>query len=352
VWNGANRWGAGLALGALFTFCPGPALAEERVWVTYAAGAGCPSREEFFAAVRARTERFEPASAPAGATTYRVSLNAESDAPSGAPFLGRLEIVDTAGAMTVRQVPGDTCAHVADALALVVALGIDPAATTAPAEAPPAPPPPQPPPPAPFPPAPLPPKPPVTRSKIPETAPSKTRVGFFGAVGANASVGVSPRALVGPALVLEASLLREHANGFAWLPDARLSGTFAASSEPGAAQEIASFHFVVGRLDLCPARATWRQLDGGLCGRVETGRLSAEGSGVTFGQSVAYPWVALGGALRLRWTIVGPLYVELEASVTAPLVREDFFFSQPRRTIENVPAVSAAGAAFLGVHFW
>jgi hypothetical protein len=179
-----------------------------------------------------------------------------------------------------------------------------------------------------------------------------TRIGLFGAVGVNASGGVTPGALLGPALIVEASLFREASKGIAWLPDARLSGTFAASSATGAALEVASFHFAVVRLDLCPARATWGPVDGGFCGRVEVGRLSAEGTGVTSAESGAYPWVALGGAVRLRWRFVRPLYVEIEAALTTPLVREHFFFTEPEATIEDVPPVSAAGAAFLGVHFW
>jgi hypothetical protein len=353
-----SRTRIGLVVALLLGSWPSSSRAE-RVWLTYgsAPGAGCPTQEEFFAAVSARTDRLELASTPEGVTTYHVSLGSERDqdgAGDDRSFFGRLEIVSANGAVTVRNVRGDTCPHVADAIALVVALGIDPYAAATPTVPPSPGPPPSPfleaaPAPAPLPPSPT--APPLARPQT-HSSSSKSRVGLFAAFGLDMSAGVIPKVLFGPALVVEAGLFGEPHNGLAWLPDARVSGTFSHSSEPGTSPEVASFDWAAGRLDLCPARATWGRVDGGLCGRAEVGRLADQGTGVTSGRSHAYPWVALGGTARFRFRIVSRLYLELEASIAAPLVQESFYFSQPHIQIGNVAPVSGAGVLALGVRFW
>jgi hypothetical protein len=139
--------GAVASLGvSLLSSEPSAAQANRtRIRVAYDAAEGCPSREMFVARLSARTQHFELAPADPRATTYRITLR------SGDGAKGRVESEDSSGAIVVEELPGETCAEVADALALVVALAIDARAPDAniPATAPPDPPVPPPAPPAP-----------------------------------------------------------------------------------------------------------------------------------------------------------------------------------------------------------
>ena len=99
----------------------GQEVLAERVFVDYAAPASCPSKDAFVADVRARTTRFELASA--GESVRRFAVELREDA-SGT--VGRLRLVEREGTSREREVVGASCAEVADVLSFVVALSIDP----------------------------------------------------------------------------------------------------------------------------------------------------------------------------------------------------------------------------------
>jgi len=91
----------------------------------YDAAGSCPSRDTFVGALRARTGGFELTLADPRATTFRVTLR------SGDESTGRVESREASGAPIVQELRGTTCGEVADALALVVALALDPRAADA-----------------------------------------------------------------------------------------------------------------------------------------------------------------------------------------------------------------------------
>ncbi|MEB2323133.1 MAG: hypothetical protein OZ921_11510, partial [Sorangiineae bacterium] len=124
----ARGLAAALALAALAA----PARAEqerEPVRLVYAAAPGCASRDEFVERLRAYTSRIELADEQdARARRFDVVIEPDRDG-----YRGRLTVEDPAGRAAAREVRGATCSEVTLALALVVALAVDPNASLEPA---------------------------------------------------------------------------------------------------------------------------------------------------------------------------------------------------------------------------
>ncbi|MGH7294495.1 MAG: hypothetical protein ACRELB_06170, partial [Polyangiaceae bacterium] len=100
--------------------------AEEPIRIEYAAPPTCPPESAFFAQLRARTSRVTRAATGARARTFAVTV-----VPRGRRIAGHLVIRDPDGATAAeRDVAGDTCEEVVEALALVTALSVDPGAVT------------------------------------------------------------------------------------------------------------------------------------------------------------------------------------------------------------------------------
>jgi len=93
----------------------------------YEAPAPCPARSGFLARVLARTARAEVTTT--GAATLRVEVTIVARVGG---YQGRLRIAPNGDDETERLVTAGSCAEVIDALALVVALTVDPGAVTTP----------------------------------------------------------------------------------------------------------------------------------------------------------------------------------------------------------------------------
>ena len=94
-----------------------PARATPAVKLAYAAPAGCPSQDDFVAAVTARGADFD---APRTTPTGQVMVVSISRAEKG--FAGAFRVRDGGEATNEREVRGASCRDVADALAVVAAI--------------------------------------------------------------------------------------------------------------------------------------------------------------------------------------------------------------------------------------
>ncbi|HLK35581.1 MAG TPA: hypothetical protein VKU41_02435, partial [Polyangiaceae bacterium] len=106
---------------------------EETIQLGYQASSGCPDQAAFVARVRARTARaalVAPGTGPGDVRAFDVEVAA------GDPARGRLTLRGPHHAEGTRRVQAATCDEVVDALALVVALAIDPRAPVIPATPP------------------------------------------------------------------------------------------------------------------------------------------------------------------------------------------------------------------------
>jgi len=111
---------AGLALLALSA---APLLADaqvEAVRLVYRGGKGCPPPEAFRSALLSRSDAVRFSGGEDGYRLIRVRVSVE-----GARATGRLEVELPTGVSRVREIDGETCKDVVDALALVAALTIE-----------------------------------------------------------------------------------------------------------------------------------------------------------------------------------------------------------------------------------
>jgi hypothetical protein len=118
---------------------PSLALAEGSVSLAYEAPAGCPAQPEFVGAVAERGGAFEGEGA---AGSHRVMVVAIRRDNRG--FTGAFQVRDDETATNKREVHGQSCGEVVDALAVVTAIALRSDSAVTPVAAPPVAPPPQP----------------------------------------------------------------------------------------------------------------------------------------------------------------------------------------------------------------
>ena len=331
------------------------ALAEEPgepIALDYQASIDCPDAVTFEQMVRGRTTRARFV-ASGQARTFAVAL-------TGGPHpSGRLTVLRSGSAEGVREVHADSCANGAAALALMVALAVDPSAivgpttvtnaasatlprpiaTTiapaaedaSPASAPRA--------------LPLPVSPVRTESPPVTTAPAPPRSVFVG-TDLVVSGGTPSNPLFGVA-----PLLGWRSSSAAVLaPSVRASFLRADSNVVEATGGSAAFTWTLGRLDGCVL--SWPTGPAHLlaCARVEAGVLDASGSGVPGARATERAWLALGPVMRGEWELLPPLFLAIDA---APMVRatRDRFYMLPDTTLYRASTVGVEGSAGIGVHF-
>jgi hypothetical protein len=263
-------------------------------------------------------------------------------------------IVEIGGGPTQQRHVDGACADVVAALSLIAALALDPTASTSPAPTPP-------PTPTPTEAAGTKPeaaKPPAT---APAAPPSKTgehaapasdelppeaelaKHDWRWSIGAGAGLtgGVATALLVSvPVFVDVAQVSRGLAS-----PALRLRFEHASADEGGA-----RFTWTTGSLDGCPIAVATGPVRMWPCARIAAGTLAATGD-VAQARSAGRPWLSAAAVARVRVSLVGGLFLEVEGEVLAPFVR-DRFYLEPDATVHRATAVAAGGAAALGASFW
>jgi len=310
--------------------------------LAYDAPEACPSALAFFGAIRSRTERARLARPGELAVSIAVRITALR----GGSVVGRVDIREPDGVRQERTVESATCKEVAQALALVVALYLDPDATTA-TESPPPPPTPEPPPRrvepkdvAPSPPSPSPP---------PAAAPAI-------AIGAGAGAGVA--AGIGPSVAPLVRALGEMtiegraiARAMSWArPSARLSIDVATTSADVTAGSQ-RYVLVAGSLRLCPVDvAVGRGVHAGPCAALQAGVLRGTSEGVPNARDQRRAWVSPLATVHTSLVVAERLSVELEVGLALPLVRTRYFLG-PNVTVHRTPAVAGTLSAAVTYRF-
>jgi hypothetical protein len=344
--------------------------ASRSVRIDYDAATGCPDEATFEAALRTRSAKIRVS--PSATTAVRVRI---TPGRSAGQFEGEVSLTESRGHEGQRHVSG-VCSDVTAALALIAAVELDPTATTEsqpaglagpPSSAAPAPsavaavpsassntpaasasPAPEPTSKA------APARPPAVVEDDASPAADRRRGGprlphtWAWSVGAGAALtgGVTPQPLFTVPFFLDVA----RRTGAPFAPAARLRFERSDSATVLAGGAAANFRFTAGSLDLCPiAWAPWR-LRFWPCARIEGGVVEAGGSNETPTRSDTRPWLSAGVALRGR-LVFEPVFVELEGSAFAPLIR-DRFYVEPDTTLERAPVLAAAGQAGAGVSFW
>jgi len=298
----------------------------------------CTTREELLARITARSHRIQFTEEGNAGPTLRASVAATPR--HGA--IGELVIVQPDGRSSSRRVTAPSCAEATDALALIIALMLDPSATTTPS----------PPPPVvvtPPPPSPRPSQPTTQVAPPPSPQPPPPRVASvrrFG-VGAAGEVlfGPSPDLMPGIALSGQAALDRDAL----WSPALILAWVHASDSGLTETGGTAGFTLDAGSLDACALRVQKTPVEVRACANALVGRLAASGSQTYSPSSAARPYAAVGGAVLVSG---GPWHL-LELSgrfaAGASLIRDSFEFLP--NIFHHTPAMTLSGSLGVGIRF-
>ncbi len=329
-------------LAVLAAACPAlPAGdAGEPIALQWVGPPGCPSERE----VRAEIERVL-GGPPDPATQPHLRAQARVSGGRGGDFHVHL-ITDLGGVIGERDLHGGTCAAVANAAALIVALTFDPAAlarrtTPAPAPLPPPSSPATPAAPVPSPilppplPAGLPPPPPST---VAERAPSR-RPGFaVGLLGA-ASIGALPGvgAGVGGLLGIRAGRFRADVSASYW-PDK----TTAIASQPTVGGR---FRLVAGDASACYA-VLRAPVELAPCLGLEVGSMAGAGVEVRSSGSGSALWIAPLAAAMAALPVGQRFAARFDLGMLGPVERPPFVLSGERTVYTAGPI---AGRATLGI---
>ncbi|WP_394842871.1 hypothetical protein LZC95_38090 [Pendulispora brunnea] len=313
---------------------------SEPVVLVYRAPRTCPTEAAFLEEVRQRTTRLR---APRGAEAFRrftVDIRV-----TRAETRGRLSIRDTDGAEAVRTVAGENCGEVGAALALAVAIAVDPTVSLGPApEGGPAH--------SPFANresrianAPRPPSPPPAARPVPPAPKVVRRFRAALAMEGVVATGVAPDALWG------AGLAATWTAPLTFEPSLRTTIAYLTGARE--AIDAAEAHFArwTAGLEGCALRVRLGSVSLFPCAKLEIGALRAEGQKIARATSEVRPWVAVGPSARVRWLVPGQrLFVEAGAAAMLPLTRDRFFF-QPNITIHRAAVLGAEASLALGLEW-
>ena len=331
-------------LGFFLVSGPANAVAQEAeprvesIVLTYAAPPTCPSEGSFVAAVRAHTVRWVRVSAgTTNARELRVRMTARSrDA------VGALTATTASGDVSERELVAPSCEELASALAIMVAIAIDPeddptAATSRRAD---------------VVPAPGPVVAPRAEAPRPRPPPTSSRPLVAFELRAEVTSAVISSALPVAAVTIALEPAPKRRPWLAWRPLVALG--FRQSLPIEIAQGSGSFEFVwsAANLRACPVVFTTpsERIEVAPCVETSVGTLHAQGSGVAESRDASVLWADVGLSAAARVRVGGRFFVSGTFLATAPLVRRPFELTSGAR-ISLAPPVGILGGAGAGAVF-
>lgn len=346
---------AGIA-GAVACVVPSVAHADvESVALRFESSGACPSEADFLSTVRSYTTRWSlvPDGTPA-ARTIRVRV---SDGAASAPASGKLVVASADGTSSEREISGPNCSSVSRALAVMVAVAIDPrAGMHDDAEKKP-----DPPSEAVAPPAPSIEPAPIARvenatkdvppSRPAEPAPSGggLRVAFD--VRAEVTTAVVDRVLP----VASASMIVEPARDVAsswlrsWRPSLAIGVRQSMPGEKTLEGGTASFLWTAGHLRACPFRlAIESVVELSPCVETNIGRLGASADGFVGARSASMAWADVGASMWAAVNVSEQIFLSSTVTLSTPLARQPFTLATGE-TIARVPPRGFLGGIGLGI---
>jgi hypothetical protein len=323
----------------------------------------CTSRSDLIARIRARSPRVSFSD-----DERAIAIRAQFSAASAGGIAGDVTLATPGAKPAQRRVLARSCNEAADAVALIIAVTLDPAslehvqpepsgtaaarsgpnrerapatgegaaATVASSDAPRT--------------AESPPQ--SARLENPTTVSDVTSPDASGGgrprLGAQLAfqtvVGPAPRLMPGAALYLELGLERAGV----WAPSALWGATHVASPEIVRPGGVASFSLDAVSFDACPLRLRIARLTARPCVSALAGRLSAQGSETRNPAGVMRrPFWIVGGSGILSTGLLSLLEASFRVSVGANLVRDSFTFTP--EVFHEVSAMSAAASLGLGL---
>ncbi|MEP7052637.1 MAG: hypothetical protein ABJB12_19875, partial [Pseudomonadota bacterium] len=294
-----------LTLGCALALYATAASAElpRRFVLEYRGGASCPSEDEVLAEIQRRAPG--AARVADGPHDLRARLSVDTD---GEHQRGIVDIESREGS-THREIEAAECAEVVRALALIVAMGIDPDAPAADGSLHRAPEP------NPVTAAP----PPARLSQLSQQRQARE---FWWAAGG----GIGMAGGVAPSPSLTETLQFELGGGrdAGWSANGRVSGIHAHGS---ASERVGSadFELLALRVASCPYRVGTRLALRG-CVSFDWGRLQGRGSRTLQARTSSAGWLGPGGFVEAEWQGLPWLRLQLQLGAVLPLARDRFYF--------------------------
>jgi len=378
--------GAAIGLVIFVTTLRARAQSSVPIRLDYVAPGSCPDRGAFASQLATRTRRLQIVSGDTRAQVLTVRVG-----PRGTRFVGHLTIGDSGGGASERDVEGRSCAEVVTALALIGALVLDPSSNedakddakdhagddpkdqavngtsgkpggengSDPARAGT--------------------KPEDSSPKGNEAKGDKAKGNeakgnedrnhedkgredegdhakdagrwqlSFGAQG-EIAFGIAPKILGSVPVFVE---LARRSEQRIVSPSARLRFERSGTDADATAQGSAHFTWTEASLDVCPIALwpthRWRVQP---CLRGEVGVVDGTGVGTPLSNEKTRPWLDFAAVAGSRWEIVGPLFVEIEAALVVPVVRDRFFIDPANTTVFLSSPAGASFAGGAGVSIW
>jgi hypothetical protein len=329
---------AGSAAGQTAEEPVAPGLPTVTAALELVAPEGCGSEAELSRSITRRSDRIR-----IDATSdrrLRIAIRTE-----GTLTRVELSLTQATGRRSTRTLKASSCDEALEAAALVAAVSLDPAASTAlePVEedGPPS----EPPPPPVLKPPPVP-KPPPSATPPRKRAP---RWSLGAAVVGEAHWAPAPHAMLGPGLVVHGSyeLLSVLA------PTLRVKGSLGLWARRVAADNPGIVRFTLRSFtgELCPVRLGVPMLGILPCGFWMEGRVWAAGRKFPVTHEHDRPFRAYGGSLVAWYRPVPPFELQAGVEVGATRYRDSAYLSEPFQYIHRVGSVYRAVSAGAGVTF-
>ncbi|AKU94818.1 hypothetical protein AKJ09_01482 [Labilithrix luteola] len=324
-----------------------PSPSVEAISVAYTADGACPTKERFLASVRRYTTKWKETEANGSARSFDVRF-----VTTRTGVAGKLVVRTADGRSSTRELPGPECDGVARAVAIIMAVAIDPRALgAAPTDEPPPEAPPEPTADT-VPPAdvvtvaeprradrvapPVAPKPPSKKKDV---------VRFAVEAGAELTSIVTGTAIP----VFDAGVEMRFDLGRsvpAWLaPSVGLALRQSLPSEtkvPGGSSEAL---WSAAAIRLCPLRVAVGRFELVPCAEANVGILRVEARGVADARRTATAWFDRGGSLRATFRLGERWAIGADAVVTAPVTRNRYTLANGD-FVSQAPVVGVTGGLF------
>ncbi len=286
---------------------------------------GCATPEDLQARVTQRSARIRFSPEPGAGLALRVEIVRQPDGTAAAT----LEAAGADGSRAVRRLGAATCGEALDALALMIAVLLDPRALAPPLPA-----------------SRTPPVPVVIAAPAPPLPPRRWGI----AVGAAAHTIAGPVPQAAPGLAIGVAVAPEPGTGHRfWSPAARLRWAHDWLADWQAPGGTADFTLDSLELDVCPVALGTAVFAARACGAALASRIVARGS-QTFSPETHVEYLMAAGAAVWLAARVAP-HVALEGSlVAAASLRRDAFAFRPE-TFYRVAPMTVAGSLGLAVTF-
>ena len=314
----------------------------EPIRITYAAGQACPTEADFIGYVRRYTTRWRLAGEDTPSRSFHVEL-----APSERDTTGRVEVL--ASGSDPREIVGPDCEAVARALAIALAVMIDPEADLSgnarepsPAEPPVS--------------SPAPEVPPPAAPRLPPEEPRRpSRRRSVPLVTVEGSVAFTTAVVDGalPVLGATVALAPPSPGPFSWLhPSVAVGVRQSLPRDRDTSGFVTEFIWSAGVLRLCPVRFTGAgdRLELIPCLETHVGLLRASARGTPDARVSTRPWVDLGGSLQATYRVHGPWFVGATFAFVAPYTRYRFELAN-EASVSQAPPTGVTFGATGGVRF-